>query len=161
MARDHQKRSSLHVVTRPGADPAGVGGRHGSAGPAGRGGGYQGSCTEFNVDGVKKNCADPRIDELRTMGLPLVWIKIAETIGFESFLSMWRTLDDEPALRTDKGDLAVTLRSFRSYLRFQRNRYIEEMWRTGTGITEIQAKIYSELCEKISRRHISRLVSGR
>lgn len=95
------------------------------------------------------------------MGLPLVWIKIAESIGFDSFLNMWRMLDEEPQLQTDKGDLAITLRSFRSYLRFQRNRYIEALCTAGMGITDIQALIQRELCEKISRRHISRLVTGK
>lgn len=162
VADDHQKRSSSSDVELQGPDPqshaAGVGARQSSRRVPGRGGGYLPARTpsKFRADPR----LDPRLDEFRTMGLQAGLLRIAETIGHDAFLAMWRLIDMEPAFRTDKGDLEVRLRPFRSYLRFQRNRYIETLYAQGKSLAEIRELVKLNLCEHISARHIRRLVSG-
>ncbi len=140
-----------------------VGGRRGPVDiPTGRGG-YPCTCggSNFEVPAPQKKFADARIDELRVMGLQLYWIHVAEVFGFERFLMLWRIFDAEPSLRTNKGDLLIGMRPFRSYLRFQRNRTIETMAGAGMTVKEIQQHLRLVLCEKISRRHILRIATGR
>lgn len=94
------------------------------------------------------------------MGLASYWIRVAEAIGPEAFLQMWRILDGENALQSDRGDLEIRLRPYRSYLRFQRNRYIEALCARGLNVRQIQEQVRLELCEDISIRHISRIATG-
>jgi hypothetical protein len=104
---------------------------------------------------------DPRLDELRTMGLQSVWLRIAAAVGVDAFLATWRILDAEPAFRSDDGGLDIRMRSFRSYLRFQRNRYIEALCSAGMTAKEIQDAVHRHLGERINIRHISRIKSGK
>lgn len=164
MGGQTEKRSSMdgmdgvdHLGGSPGS---GVGARHGHPAPQAGGGGYQGTRGVSKFANFAFGDRDPRIDELRTMGLQARWIRIAEAIGVDAFLAMWRILDADPSVRTDKGDLEVTLRPYSSYLRFQRNRYIESLVGQGLGPREIQEAVKRELCEVISLRHISRLAGG-
>jgi hypothetical protein len=94
------------------------------------------------------------------MGMASVWLRIAAVVGVDAFLATWRILDAEPAFRSDGGDLDIRMRSFRSYLRYQRNRYIEELCSAGMTAKEIQEQVRRHLCERISIRHISRIKSG-
>lgn len=95
------------------------------------------------------------------MGLPAAQLRIARAIGVDAFLTVWRMLDEEPAYRTDKGDLQVTMRPFRSYLRYQRNRFIEALFAQGLDREQIRERVRLELCETLSKSHINRLCRGR
>jgi len=136
-----------------------VGGRQASSHPPAWGGGYQNICTVLNFE---KNAAqkkrDPRIDELRQMGLQRVWLDVAEVIGVDNLLKMWRILDSDQASIADDGRLLVPIRSYSTFLRYQRNRYIESLDGMGFKPPEIQKKLNDQLCEQISIRHISRLI---
>jgi hypothetical protein len=137
----------------------GVGGRQALPNPIHRGGGYQNICTILNFDASaarKKN--DPRLHEINEMGLQQVWIDIAEEIGVDDFLKIWRRLDSAPEAIDDGGRILIPIRSYSRFLRYQRNRYIEALSDMGKKPQEIQAILKSELCEKISVRHILRLV---
>lgn len=101
--------------------------------------------------------ADARMDELRTMGLPAPLLRAAEAIGVDAFLAFWRIIDQEQAYRADNGNIELKMRSYRSYLRFQRNRYIEQLATTGMPPAEIQNAVRLNLCEQISLRHIYRV----
>lgn len=165
MTTERGKRSS-----RPGLGDSGViastrpqrvGGRQAGSPPAGGGGGYLGTYTGSNFAGAAPVTRDPRVDELRVMGLPAVWIRIAETIGFDPFLAAWRILDAEASVRSNKTEMIQPLlRPFRSYLRFQRNRYIEALAGRGLQPREIQEAIKRDLCERVSIRHVSRIARG-
>mgnify|MGYP003350838351 CR=1 FL=1 len=72
--------------------------------------------------------------DLRAMGLPAHLLRAAEAIGADAFLAFWRIIDQEPSIRTDKGDIEFHMRPYRSYLRYQRNRYIEQLTRAGWKI---------------------------
>jgi hypothetical protein len=96
------------------------------------------------------------------MGMHSVWLRIAadQAVGLDAFLAMWKILDAEPSFRSDKGDLAIRMRSFRSYLRYQRNRYIEELCSAGLTPKDIQKAVRRHLCERMSIRNILRITSG-
>jgi hypothetical protein len=140
----------------------GVGGRHGSSPPPGRGGGYQDNCDVLKFrPGVKKT-GDPRLDELVIMGLPAYWIEVAAFLGVDAFLGMWRILDANkdniaPAKGSYSHSMSLTLRPYSNYLRFQKNRFVENLAAAGLSPKQIKARVQEQLCENISQAHISRL----
>jgi len=103
------------------------------------------------------------------MGLPAMWMRVADEIGYEPFIAMWRICDADPFVerepgargRAEGGAMVLRLRSFRSYLRYQRNRYIESLAALGLSWRQIREKLIEELCETLSRRHITDLMKGK
>jgi hypothetical protein len=94
------------------------------------------------------------------MGLPRVWLRVAEAIGIDAFLATWRILDADPSTWHNETILRVRLRPYRSYLRYQRNRYIEALTAQGLKPEEIQRRLQRQLGESVSHRHITRLGKG-
>lgn len=139
-----------------------VGGRHRTCPPRREGGGYQDNCDLFETrPGVKKS-DDPRLHELAVMGLPGYWLQVAEYLGVDTFLGMWRILDANkdniaPAKGSYSYSMSLTLRSYGNYLRFQKNRYVETLASQGLAPKEIQRRVQTQLCEYISIVHIRRL----
>lgn len=130
------------------------------------GGGYQDVCTavEFqkNARRAEKNAPrDPRLDDLRAMGLQRAWIRGAEEIGVDAVLALWRILDADPQSSYDGTTLRVPLRAWRTYLRYQRNRYIEQLRDIGHGPHEIQRRLARQMGERVSVSHIKRIMAGR
>lgn len=161
MHSTHEKRSSayesatLHALQ--GELFAGVGGRQASPSPRRRGGGYQDICTSSNFgQSAEKNSRDARMDELREMGLQQHWLKIADEIGVDAFLKIWRILDRELQSTESfrSGRLVVPLRLYSTYLRYQRNRLIESFANAGNPPRIIRRLIMTQLHEKISIRNI-------
>lgn len=99
---------------------------------------------------------DPRLAELEQMGLARSWLRVAEAIGVDNFHQVWKILDAEfPEEVAGKG-LTIWMRSYRSYLRYQRNRFIESLFAEGKSVAEIRALLREVLGENVSPRHISR-----
>jgi hypothetical protein len=94
------------------------------------------------------------------MGLSVPHLRVADEIGVDGFLSVWRIYDAESSFNTDSDDLNIRMRSFRSYLRYQRNAYIDTLSSTGESTKKIQKSVARRLCERISIRHITRIISG-
>lgn len=148
----------------------GVGARHAPSPPSPTGGGYLDVCTAVDFQkkarGAEKsgagaaNDADPRLDELRRMGLQRVWINVAAAIGVDAFLAAWRVLDADPSTQHNDTSLRISLRVYRSYLRFQRNRYIEALAVEGVQPPEIRRRLERQLREQVSLRHISRIAGA-
>lgn len=140
----------------------GVGGRQADTPRPQRGGGYQNKCTILNFDPrAAEKKRDPRLEELREMGLQREWLDVADAIGVDEFLKVWRILDASSAAHSRKGEdgrLMVPIRCYSTFLRYQRNRYVEALNAMGLTPPEIQRKLMEQLCEQISIRHISRLV---
>lgn len=164
----HEKRSGGDEAATLGPPAAagghadqGVGGRHDAPGTPPQGGGYQGICTprKFPRLADPPGVRDPRLDDLDRMGMPAHWIKVAEAIGVDAFLTMWRVLDSEPSLWDDipGSPMHIRLRRYESYLRYQRNRLIETLSDRGFSIEQIRRYVSLNLCEEISKRHIERL----
>lgn len=162
MVDEHEKRNPLGETTKAADEGApaaeGVGGRQANPSPPPGGGGYLAICTvlNFRPAGDPKKI-DPRLDELKKMGLQHSWVRVAEEIGFDAFLSVWRILDADPSSYGGGGRLEIPLRAYSSYLRYQRNRYIETLSEMGCDAKEIRERLKDQLRERISLRHISRI----
>ncbi len=161
--RETEKRSSAGEIENAGGGESTclgrVGARHGGIGLSGGGGGYLNIFTGSNFEekngGAKK--IDPRMDELREMGMQRFWLAAAERFGVDWLLEFWRMADADIEI-SQNGMVSMAFRPYRSYLRYQRNRYIEELVGRGIGPDEIRALLIQQLGEKISKRHILRLV---
>lgn len=136
-----------------------VGARQGDPACPGGGGGYQDNRCGFNF-AVDDCPCESRVAELCRMGLSAPLMRVANAIGIDAFLVVWRILDSEQGLHTDKGDIELHLRPFRSFMRYQRNRYIEALVRDGLSSHEIRERVRQVLCERISLRHVSRIARG-
>lgn len=136
------------------AECTGVGGRQAQADPPGGGGGYLDGCTGSEV------AKDLRLRELAEIGLSSTWLGVSRLLGYDAFVAMWRLLSSEPSLRNDDDQIELRLRPFRSYERYQRNRYIDTLVAAGLKPSEIHTMVHTELGEKLSYRHIKRLASS-
>lgn len=158
------KRSSEAGIAGADIGLDGVGGRQGAPLSPGRGGGYLDECTapEFlkKTAALEKKMRDPRLDELRRIGLQRPWIEVAEAIGVDAVLTLWRILDADPSSSCNGTTLRVPLRSWKTYLRYQRNRYIEDLRQRGLSYREIQRRVLVQLGEKLHVDHI-RMILGR
>jgi len=141
-------------------DGVGVGARHRDSPAFTGGGGYLSTCSILKFrpsDHQKKR--DPRLDELEEMGLQKHHLMVAEEIGFDNFLSMWRIYDEH--CQRKEWQVLVTMRPYQSYLRYQRNRYIEALNESGMTAKEIQVYLARNLSEKTSITNISRIAGRR
>lgn len=162
MAGENEKRNSAHGIAstqaRQGELFEEVGGRQEPSPAPVRGGGYQNKCTVLNFAPAQKK-RDPRLDELKQIGLQRVWQLVAEEIGVDAFLRTWRILDAEQSSIGDDGRLLIPIKSYRSYQRFQRNRYVDSLVDMGLSPAAIKEHLEKHLNEKLSNRHIWRLTS--
>lgn len=115
---------------------------------------------DFDLDAEQKQL-DMLLLELREMGLQRVWLDVCEAIGADNMLKMWRILDSDRSNTKDEGRLLVSIRRYSTFLRYQRNRYIESLNSIGMNPKEIHKTIKDHLCEHISIRSIARLIQPR
>lgn len=134
----------------------GVGGRHRATPGTTGGGGYLNNCTDSEslLKGSEK--IDPRIEELRRIGLHARWVGVAKRIGYDNFLEMWDELDASLDEESRKG---FTIHKFKELKRFQRNRYIESLSQSKKA-ADIQQLVKDELGENLSKRQIARLMKA-
>lgn len=92
------------------------------------------------------------------MGLQRIWLVIAEEIGVDNFMRAWYILDSDIGSHADDGRLLIPIRRFRTYVRYQRNRYIEALIDLGFTPRQIKDRVERQLCEKLSIRNILRIV---
>lgn len=156
----HEVRSATAARADLGAPEGGtapgVGARQGDLFTSEGGGGYLDECT------TSKLLEGAKIRELADMGLPAIWLRVAERIGYDNFLDMWRILDtaaEHREVRRSENEsmIEVQLRRFRSFERFQRNRWIEELARNHLPNAVIQKAVKDRLGEKVDRSHIRRI----
>lgn len=95
------------------------------------------------------------------MGVARAHLCVAEAIGYDNFITMWRIYDEEPSYRSMSGMLEIPMRAFRSYLRFQRNRIIESLSNEGCTVRDIQQRLQGLFRESITRHHIRAIRRGR
>lgn len=165
------------------ASPApaqGVGGRQATPLPSRRGGGYLNGCTASEVgqgpNAPRKKFAKFALSgagapdqireaqllfELDAMGLSTTMLQVAAEIGFDNFMAMWQILDRAPeALTETESAIHVRLPRLQAYRRYQRNRFVEALAAAGWTQPEIRAKVKAELGEKLSDRHMRRLMQS-
>ena len=154
----HETRSAGRAQRAEPGIEQGVGARQGDLFPDAGGGGYLNECTTSKVWEAAK------IRELMDMGLPSVWIRVAESIGYDNFLQLWRILDTAAELREirrseNESMIEVQLRRYTSFKRYQRNRFIEALASNGLPNAAIQHAVKQHLGEKLDRSHIRRLAA--
>ena len=139
----------------------GVGGRQASPHHPAGGGGYQNIFTvlNFHLDGEQKK-RDPRLKELREIGLQRVLQDIAAAIGVDNMLKMWRIVDEIAPRLGDSGEIRLQFPRYKSYLRYQRNRYIETLVWLGHNHSTIREMLNKQLGELLSKRQLSRVVKN-
>jgi hypothetical protein len=87
------------------------------------------------------------------------WLQLAERIGMDAFLELWRTLDED---ETRAGtSILISMPRLSRFLRYQRNQSILDLYRDGLDLVEIQKHLCREFCEHISMRHIARVIDKR
>lgn len=162
----NEKRNSTHGIAQadlfastPGQ---GVGARLGGAPVGGGGGGYLENC---GAENFQEPIQDPRFAELRRIGLPRMWLIVAETIGFDAFLDVWRRLTeagDTSGYGRETGGLKMpSLRSYDAYLRYQRNRYIEALAARGMTPAQVQRAVSRNLREPLDEKHVFKIMRKR
>lgn len=120
----------------------------------GGGGGYQDVYTSRGAAvGAPAPAADPRLAELRRVGLPRIWIAIAQAIGFDAFMAAWQILMQHGHV-DDRNRVVVP--NLQRYLRFQRNQLIRQLVAEGCGIEEVQEHVREATGEILSESHIRR-----
>lgn len=143
----------------------GVGARHSIGADSPRGGEYLNNCALQNFSfsnpapapGDEKKRRDPRFDELEKIGIPVVWLRVAERVGFDAWLDVWRMLSDDDSVRHDGGARLPKLRCYSAYSRYQRNRYIEALAVQGTPPRLIQEALRKNLREYLDITNIQRI----
>jgi hypothetical protein len=158
------KRSSAQRIASPSHTQGdlfgGVGGRQAKPSHPRRGGGYLHECTTSNFQksaGAQKK-RDPRLEELQEMGLQRVWLDVAEVIGVDNVIKLWRIIDSNCGGVGDDGRLLVPMRNYGTFLRYQRNRYIQTLTDLGFTAAAIKERLEKQLSEKLSVRHITRVM---
>lgn len=146
-------------VARPAAsgnaNESQVGGRQECLRLAPRGGGYPDICMPTDAAlSAPARAADPRLAELRRVGLPRIWISVAQAIGFDAFVAMWRVLMQGGHIDER---CRVVVPNYSKYLRFQRNQLVRQLILDGYGVQEIQAQLLQTTGETLSEYHIRRV----
>lgn len=159
-----EKRNSTAEVAQMdlfGRAPAGgVGARQAGTASPGRGGECLEMCGSQNVEACGTD-ADPRFAELRQIGLPRAWMVVAETVGFDAWLEVWRRLSADERLLHDGGQRMPKLRSYDAYLRHQRNRYIEALASRGMSVAQVARAVARNLREPLDEKHVAKIMRRR
>ncbi len=162
-----EKRSCAGEIAQGDLFGLEVGARQGGAGVQALGGEYLNNCGLPNFsnpapapapDGEKKR-RDPRFSELEHIGLPRVWLRIAERVGFDAWLDIWRMLSDDESVRHDGGARLPKLRCYSAYSRYQRNRYIEALAAQGMPIAMIHRSLQENLRESLDVTNIKKIAN--
>lgn len=95
------------------------------------------------------------------MGLPRAWLVVAETVGFDAWLEVWRRISADESLLHDGGKRMPKLRSYEAYLRFQRNRYIEALAGRGMSVAQVARAVARNLREPLDEKHVAKIMRRR
>ena len=135
--------------------PGPVGGRQETTTRSGQGGGYPDICTDY-VGTMARGISDPRLEDLRALGIHDRWLRVARAIGVDAFIQVWRILDE--GNNTSEG-VRVRVPMFSSWRRRKRNMYIVALAESKSP-REIRKHLLGQgWCERISERHISRIIA--
>ena len=148
------KRTFKHENAQPTDQTTGVWVRHNPDDLHPQGGGYLNNYSIFKPLNQETSIIDPRLAELRKMGLSAAWQRVASEIGFDNFLKMWRVLDSESKFQDERYGLLMNLRRYSSYLRYQRATYILNCHKKGLNYEQITQKTNVAFCEKNTKSYI-------
>lgn len=153
---EDRKRSSIERM-QPG--PAGVGARHKGSPPDSQGAGYLDVCMKSRPEGSKNRARDPRIDELREHGVSWRWIAIAEAIGYDNFVIMWRmaTALFADSDRERPSMVRILMPHVRKLDRIQRDSMISTL-KDHCDPDEIRDELERTMSIMLSRRQVCRII---
>lgn len=137
----NSRRKSVQLAFPFLDDVEGVGVRHGQGDGPPQGGGYLDVCTDSKFDQVRAGPHDPRLDELAAMELPQYWLDVAALLGVDRFLELWRQLDAAESVPREGSTLELRMRPYRSYLREQRNRFVQQLVASGCSPEQICQRV--------------------
>lgn len=154
-------------VRLPGRPP---GARQGPLPPARAGGGSRPICTGSgaavgrSARGAAGAAAapadppaeDPRLAELRALGLSHVWLRVAEVIGFDAWLQAWEVMATDDAVVDDRRRVYVP--PLESFMRYQRNLVIRSMAESGASVDQILQRLRADFRESWSRKYLLRMI---
>lgn len=125
--------------------------------PPGHGGGYPDFCNISGGDLGAPPARDPRLAELRRMGLSRTWLAVAASVGFDIFMIIWRSLAADDAL---DGRNRVVVPRLATYYRYQRNQLIRTLSADGMEPGDIRTMLLRETGESLSISHIRRQIDA-
>lgn len=158
-----EMRSATQEIAQGDLFSQGVGARQGDPASSPRGGEYLNNCNLQNFSNpapapdAEKKRRDPRFEELERIGIPAAWMRVAERVGFDVWLDIWRMLSEDASVRHDGGARLPKLRCFSSYSRYQRNRYIRSLAEQGMPPPVIQRALRDNLREHLDITNIVRI----
>lgn len=147
------KRNWKREMMKSAAHSTGVGGRHVGRPTAGTGGGYPDICTDS-----QQKVRDPRVDDLRRVGLPQIWVRVADKIGFDAFLVCWQTIAADDHYHDNQGRVRIPTPAV--YYRYLRNQWIRGLAEDGLDSRQIQAEMRKSLGQSLALSSINRIVSS-
>ena len=154
MAKEQPRNSKKRMKQLP-LPQQGVGARHKQSHLQQGGGGYLDVCTETKIQGLEKKPRDPRIDELKKAGVSWKWITLAETIGYDDFVVVWRMLTslfEKP----DDYMVRMVIPHAKKLERIQRNLFIQTL--SESHPTKEIPKLMAELGMPISLPQVYRIL---
>lgn len=92
---------------------------------------------------------------LKKAGVSDDWLEIADDIGHDRFLSMWKKLSDR-----SKPGVPLSLPKFKVYLRCRRDLYIKALAERGMRRLVIENQLKYEQGKAPSLRHIQRIIKA-
>lgn len=125
-------------------DHQGVGARQGPWPPPERGGGSPPSCSSsesaLGASPAQPAAArDPRVEELRQLGLGPVWVRVAEAIGYETFLAAWSVMSANRDFMDGRN--RVTIPDIGLLHQYQRNLAVKDLARRGFQPRQIREEM--------------------
>jgi hypothetical protein len=127
--------------------------------PAQHGGGYQDICTKtgarIGAPAAPAAAADPRLAELRRVGLPQPWPRVAAVIGFDAFMTLWQALATvDVAGSRDR----VVMPKLSTYMRYQRNQLMRSLAAEGLDLDQIRQHLTTITSDVPTTSHIRRIL---
>ena len=147
-----EMRSSISKYPHLHESQPGVGARQESMPLQIGGGGYLDICT------ASESPEELRLSELKAIGVGRLWLGVAEMIGTEAFVELWKYLDSSEHGTEHNGQTRVTVPRFSSLLRFQRNQYIKTLDADGVAPREIQERLKAEHGINLNIRTVRRVI---
>lgn len=122
------------------------------------GGGYQDVCTKTGARiraPAPAPAADPRLAELRRVGLPQPWPRVAAVIGFDAFMTLWQALATvDVAGSRDR----VVMPKLSTYMRYQRNQLMRSLAAEGLDLDAIRQHLTTITSDVPTTSHIRRIL---
>lgn len=124
--------------------------------PAPPGGGYQDVCTKTGARfGAPAPRVDPRLLELRRVGLPQPWPRVAALIGFDAFMTLWQALATVDASGSRD---RVVMPKLSTYMRYQRNQLMRSLSADGLNFDQIRQHLATITGDVPTASHIRRIL---